>query len=260
MVSRSDEIRYLTAQSELAKRIQNAVRPTIASVLSSGVSPSVIRDDLIVVGQTVVSEFGSASALLGATWYDEFRANSGAPAGYEATEFVDDYDLEVDQTVRRVVGPLFTDKANPEVIAETLTSKIVEYAINGARSTIVQNTYRDPNASGWARVPFGATCDFCLMLVGRGGVYRTEASARFKSHRNCNCGAVPSWDPTAQSVPTIAYQASQRMQGLRDRAANGDRSAQRQLSAYRDRVSSYIENNQDEFARLRRAYDLTPAE
>lgn len=260
MVSRADEIRFLTAQAEWMSRIRDAVTPTVVSVLSSGADPRVVRDDLIVVGQTVVSEFGSASALLASTWYNEVRSTAGVRSAYEATEFVDDYDLEVDQTVRRVVGPLFTDRANPEVIAETLTSKIVEYAINGARNTIVQNTYRDPNASGWARVPYGATCDFCLMLVGRGGVYRTEASARFKSHRNCNCGAVPSWDPTAQSVPTIAYQASQRMQGLRDRASNGDRSAQRQLSAYRDRVSSYIENNQDEFARLRRAYDLTPAE
>jgi len=63
----------------------------------------------------------------------------------------------------------------------------------------------------------------------------------------------------AEEVPSIAYQGSARMDALRNRAKAGDKSAQRQLDAYRSRMKTYIEQNQGKFAQLRQDYNLTPA-
>jgi len=77
------------------------------------------------------------------------------------------------------------------------------------------------------------------MLAGRGGVYRRE-TVHFAAHGNdCRCAAVPSWDPDAPEVDVRAYVASERMTKLRDRAAAGDASAQRQLEAHRARIRAF---------------------
>lgn len=54
---------------------------------------------------------------------------------------------------------------------------------------------KDPSGTRWARVPVGPTCGFCIMLAGRGYVYRTAESAGLMRayHRNCNCDVYPSW-------------------------------------------------------------------
>jgi len=158
---------------------------------------------------------------------------------------------------------------NPDVaaIANAIAIKASQYAIDGARNTVAQNSYRDPQAAGWQRIPHGPTCNFCLVLVGRGGVYK-RSTANFRAHGHCDCSAAPSWDLNAEEVPSIAYQGSARMNALRNRAkvkgADGKptpdaKSAERQLTAYRDRMNDYIANNQKELAGLRQQYNLGPA-
>ncbi len=259
MVTRADELEYLTAQAGLRARIEGQMTALFADVVGLGESPEQIRDALIALARSLVSQYGQAAATFAAGWYDDMRDTQGIPGAFTATEYVQDFDERVERTVRRAVGGLFGDSPNPGAVVDAIATKAAQYALDGARNTIVQNAYRDPRSGGWARVPHGKTCDFCLLLVGRGGVYRTERAASFKAHRNCDCGAVPSWDPEAKEVPSVAYRASERMQALRDRAKKGDRGAQWRLSANRKGIASYIEDNQDEFARLRKAYDLEPA-
>lgn len=257
MIATAAELEFVSAQANLRDRIEKRMTPMIVSVADA--ASATLRDDLIEAVQAMVSEFGLAAATFAADWYNDMRSLQDLRDEYVGVEYVQDFDQQVDKTVRRALGFMFQEEADVPSAVDAITSKAVQYAIDGARNTIVENSYRDQRASGWARVPHGKTCDFCLMLVGRGGVYRSAAAARFKAHGHCDCGAVPSWDPSAAEVPSIAYQASTRMQALRDRADAGDRGAQRQLRAYRDRVASYIQANQDEFARLRTAYDLQPA-
>lgn len=74
---------------------------------------------------------------------------------------------------------------------------------DGARSTIWAIADRDHRAIGWVRVSrTGTPCGWCAMLISRGPVYRSQASATFaggasgytdgdKYHDNCHCFAMP---------------------------------------------------------------------
>jgi len=258
MASASEQAEFLRAEAGLRALIERQLLATITEIASTGADPRWVRDQVSAITRSMVAEFGFAAAYLAEDWYNEIRAGERIPGEFLATASTRDFTKQVDETVRRAVGDLFGEAPDVNKFAVAVASRAAQYAIDGARNTIVENSIRDPHASGWARVPHGKTCDFCLMLVGRGGVYK-ESTARFKAHPGCDCAAVPSWDLSAPEVPTIAYRASERLESLRERAKSGDRSAQRRLSNHRARIRDYIANNQDEFARLRRAYDLTPA-
>lgn len=66
-----------------------------------------------------------------------------------------------------------------------------------AGQTMMENAARDPLKPRFARVPSGVeTCKFCLMLAGRGFVYRSKKTAGEFGHYhdNCDCRIVASWD------------------------------------------------------------------
>jgi hypothetical protein len=261
MAATLQELEFVQATAGIRASVEGRLTALLTNLANEGLSPEVTRDAMARLTRTLVAEYGSAAAGFAADWYDDMRASAGVTGRYTAVPLTQDFDEQIDQTVRRAVGTLFTDEPDIAGMVNAIAVKAAEYAADGSKHTIAQNSYRDPMAAGWQRIPHGPTCDFCLMLVGRGGVYK-RSTAYFRSHGHCDCGAAPSWDLNATEVPPIAYQASvkpSRMDSLRRRAADGDRSAQRQLEGYRSRVQSYIADNQGEFAKLRQTYNLTPA-
>ncbi|WJN63184.1 MuF-like injected head protein [Streptomyces phage phiScoe45] len=76
-------------------------------------------------------------------------------------------------------------------------------AMNGGRSTVWNHAQRDRRALGYIRLSrTGTPCGWCAMLISRGPVYRSEASATGggavsnfgdgdKYHDNCHCYAEP---------------------------------------------------------------------
>jgi hypothetical protein len=257
MVATADQLDFLTAQAGLRARIEGQMTALFSQLAREGVDPRQIRDSVAALARTLVSEYGSAAATFAADWYNDIRLTAGFHDRFIATEYTQDFDEAIDATVRRAAGSLF-GQADVAGFVESVVNKVSQYAMDGARNTVIQNAYRDPRAGGWQRVPHGKTCDFCIMLVDRGAVYK-KSTANFRAHHHCDCGAVPSWDKDAKEPHKLAYEASSDMQALRDRAAKGDRSAQRQLDGYRNRVNTYIENNQEQFATVRQDYNL-PAE
>jgi len=257
MVATADQLDFLTAQAGLRARIEGQMTAMFSQLAGQGLDPREVRDQVAALARTLVSEYGSAAATFAADWYNDMRLTAGVYDRFIATEYVQDFDEQIDATVRRAAGSLFGD-VDVAGFVETVAAKASQYAMDGARNTIIQNSYRDQRAGGWQRVPHGKTCDFCIMLVDRGAVYK-KSTANFRAHRHCDCSAVPSWDKDAKEASPLAYEASSRMQGLRDRAAKGDRSAQRQLDGYRKRVNTYIDDNKEQFAKVRQDYNL-PAE
>lgn len=258
MSATTDQLVFVQATAGIRASVEGRLTGLLNELVSQGLSPAATRDAMATLTRTLVSEYGSAAADFAAGWYNDMRLTSGVRGNFTAVATTQDFTTQIDETVRRAVGTLFTNSPDVAGMVSTIAAKAAQYAIDGAKNTVAQNSYRDPLASGWQRIPRGATCNFCLVLVGRGGVYK-KSTVGFRAHGHCDCGSAPSWDPNAVEVPSIAYQASARMQGLRNRAANGDVSAQKQLSAYRNRVKAYIENNQSEFSQLRQTYNLTPA-
>lgn len=252
MVTVAQEREFQQAQAGIRVAVENRLTSALEALAATSTDPQAFRNAVIGITRLVVSQYGEAAADFAADWYNSARVEAGIRDTFAAIPVVQNFDTRIDATVRRVVGTVFTDTPDLASMITGIASKASQYAVDGARNTISENAIRDPRAAGWKRVAHGETCDFCLMLVGRGGVYSREGVV-FKSHAGCDCGSVPSWDANAVEVPTIAYEASTGMQNLRDRAAAGNKSAIRQLSAHNDRIQNWITDNTAELAELRSA-------
>jgi hypothetical protein len=67
--------------------------------------------------------------------------------------------------------------------------------LNGGRGALWSYGQQDERCIGWARVSkSGTPCGFCAMLISRGAIYKSKASASFSDgdlyHDNCHCFAI----------------------------------------------------------------------
>lgn len=87
--------------------------------------------------------------------------------------------------------------------AVTLSGTASRLALEGGRDVIEGTVLSDDEALGWARIGDGDSCAWCLMLISRGGVYKSAATAgdtRYggeKYHDHDGCQAVPIFDPSS---------------------------------------------------------------
>ncbi|WDS51724.1 hypothetical protein SEA_TRIUMPH_10 [Streptomyces phage Triumph] len=98
-------------------------------------------------------------------------------------------------------------------------------AMNGGRSTVWNHTSRDRRAIGYIRLSrSGTPCGWCAMLISRGPVYRSEASATYadgdKYHDNCHCYAEPVFS-REQYSGSSAYELNRRYEELWPKVTRG---------------------------------------
>ena len=183
-----------------------------------GLTPQQFRNSLIVQTNLVVSQFGDVAASLAAEWYDDIRVSEGVRGSFRALPHDSPYDsAAVDGMVRRAVAPMFDEVPDVSAVMRTVAQNVGKYVLGASRETVRRNSFIDPNGTGFQRVARPGSCDFCLMLVGRGAVYKRE-TAFFASHGDCNCAAVPSWERDAPEVDVALYEASKRTTGMSDGA------------------------------------------
>lgn len=173
--------------------------------------PELARDALLQFVPALTRTYGESAAVVAADWYDAQRALERVPGRFRAVMMPSPYQDAVEPMVRRAAGALFTEAPGDALL--TLQSSSGKYALGAGRQTIVTSTERDPRTAGWQRVVRAGACDFCVMLHGRGGVYK-ESTAHFAAHKACRCVAVPSWDQDAPEVPVSAYVASRRTSAM----------------------------------------------
>lgn len=159
----------------------------------------------------LVSQYGQDAGAFAAEWYDAQRLAEGVEGTFRAEALASPYEGAVDPMVRRAVGGIYG--GDPAATLATLATNAGKYVLAASRQTIARAADMDPEASGWIRVTRAGACDFCKMLADRGAVYR-KASVHFASHGECNCAAVPSWDPSAPEVDVNVYEASKRTSSM----------------------------------------------
>ncbi|MFF8845507.1 hypothetical protein ACF08N_22735 [Streptomyces sp. NPDC015127] len=98
-------------------------------------------------------------------------------------------------------------------------------AMNGGRSTVWNHASRDRRAIGYIRLSrTGTPCGWCAMLISRGPVYRSEASATYadgdKYHDNCHCYAEPVFS-REQYSSSPAYELNRRYEELWPKVTRG---------------------------------------
>lgn len=194
--------------------------------------PEAARDALLDFLPLLTDRYGEIAAVVAAEWYDGVRDAAGVRGSFRARPAELVAPSVVQERARFGAQHLWTPQ--PEQTLSFLTTAMTKYALQPGWDTVLQSTRRDPQASGWRRVARTDGCDFCRMLEGRGGVYK-EATVRFAAHGDCNCAAVPDWDPDAPEVDVMAYVASRRT----------SRMSPAQREAHNARVRDWIAANAD---------------
>lgn len=197
--------------------VTGAAVQTVRNVLlgTSG-DPVARRLTLLNEVPDVVGYFAEGSAALAADFYDDERQRAGEPPGYSAQLIIPDRTLKIRRGIAWSAEPLF-EGAEDQAAARLAEVVQIETA-RPYRDTITGNRQQDPQAVGWRRVA-SSGCKFCLMLAGRGAVYR-ESSARFASHAHCHCTAEPVFrnNDTGEAASVMQYVASRRNRTAAQRA------------------------------------------
>lgn len=141
------------------------------------------------------------SARAASTYYAAFRAVEVGTTLLESTVLPPATALNTDavRTSLIVTGPVSiksgTGQGRP--LTQTTADALVRvlgagqrHILTGGRDTLIAASTVDRVARGWARVPSGDACAFCLMLASRGPVY-SEDTVDFEAHDHCSCGVEP---------------------------------------------------------------------
>lgn len=128
----------------------------------------------------LIEKYGIISASVGA---DVFEAEARELGLRPVTEVAPGVNAE--RASARLMAEL--NQTTTLATALKLTDELVRQPY---RSTVQDSAWM--SGGGWARVPVNDTCNFCIMLASRGGVYRTERLALLgfsgkTYHGDCDC-------------------------------------------------------------------------
>ncbi|MCH9275668.1 hypothetical protein JS533_005190 [Bifidobacterium amazonense] len=171
-----------------------------------GLPPARQRDVLLDMLPALCRKYGDIGSVAAAEWYDTLwrRWFDGDFEAQPVNEFDDKTAREI---IRAKAGLLF-DKpdgtmADPAEFLRWANKFLDRNVKNPGRLTVQRNAQRDPRHPGYARVPSGVkTCPFCLMLAGRGYIYRSAetAGADHDFHDDCDCEIVPEWNKGGNAI------------------------------------------------------------
>lgn len=228
------------ATSPEAVRGQLAVVTTAASAeivnAASGVPLERRADAALTAAGLIVPGFYDAAGSLAVAWYDERRDAANPTTAYTPTIIGDPTTDWIDREAEAFRRSL--DGADLEAEMRSMLDEVARLAekevARGFRDSILGNTRSDQDAIGWSRVARGGACKFCVMLAGKGSVYRSESTAIFAAHKNCHCAAQPEFrnGDHGPEASVIQYEASSRR--ARDEGVQAARNA---------KVRAYLNTN-----------------
>ena len=217
----------MTTSSEIVRAelaiVTTAALAELDNMLTGAPPDEALRAMFAAVGLVVPSYYDAAGALA-VDWYEELREASSPATSYRPAIIGDPdtawIEREVEKYRRDLIGEDF-DLQVAALLGEARRLAEKEVA-RGFRDSITGNTRQDQDAIGWSRVARAGACKFCLMLAGKGSVYRSESTAIFAAHGNCHCAARPEFrngehGPEANAIQYLA--SSRRARDERTQAA-----------------------------------------
>lgn len=178
---------FRTATTQLTLLAQSQLSDVLSSFRPSS-DPYKVRDLLLDVFPDFMTAFGDTSAVLGADFYDMVRGIPPSAGSFE-TVFAQPAKMKQSEgVVRWAVGSLFADEPDWTLFESQLLGAAQRLVMQPARQTVDLMSRSDVlsgkvAAVRWSRQPSpgraksGKSCDFCIMLAGRGPVYGSESSA-----------------------------------------------------------------------------------
>lgn len=195
------EVENYTARLNL---LSDASRRAVARLLSGIEYDDVadLREQLIEIFEPFLGAATDTAAAYAAEFYDSVREQAiGSAFGAEALSMRSP--VATEQAIRAIVQRV-VEGATLEEITDQLLERIDFEIKRASGECVMENSKRDPQCIGYARVPTGTeTCGFCLMLASRGFVYHSAKNAGSDElhgdmagkeghyHANCDCRIVP---------------------------------------------------------------------
>ena len=137
--------------------------------------------------------YGSAAASLAADWYDEMRESAGAAGRFRAIPVELPDRGRTDALARWGIAPLFGAEPDFDAAKSLVAGGFQRIVADADRYTVLGSAAADPASNRWQRQTTGVSCAFCLMLAGRGAVFRAD-TADFQAHDHCDCLAIPAFN------------------------------------------------------------------
>lgn len=175
---------FRTASSRLVELAVGDLAELFSPLIQRS-TPERAREVLLAVMPDLVTSYGDLAAVLGADWYDLLRSEvlSSPPATVLGSVASAD---QVQASTRAVIGALWTDE--PTMALSRLSGTLQRLVMDPLRDSIDKSARRDAEtgrvaAVSWSRhtrpgaSESGESCDFCVMLAGRGPVYRSAGAA-----------------------------------------------------------------------------------
>lgn len=198
------------------------------------------------LAEHLLARFREDSARVAAGYYETLRQVEGVRSPAPVVPLPAPLPTEQAATSLLVTGPVaikaklakgaLLDDAVSAALQMTLGA-IGRHVQNGGRDYLRSAIMRDPEARGYARRSAGSPCSFCAMLIGRGPVYKSQATADFRSHDHCHCAVAPffrgsGWTSQAADYASL-YESAITTEDGRRLSGDKARSAFRQALASR---------------------------
>lgn len=180
-------LEFQTASAELVTLMQGQLLDLL-SPFGPDTDPARVRDVLLGAFPDFMTAYGDTAAVLAGDFYDE-AANMAVSSARLATTFAEPANTaQSEGVVRWAVGPLFDEEPNWDSFQSSLMGASQRLVAQPARQTIDLRAKSDAQAGtfdavSWSRqthperAKSHESCEFCVMLAGRGPVYRSSAAA-----------------------------------------------------------------------------------
>lgn len=182
----------------------------------------------------LVDGYGYTAGGMAADWYDEARVSARTSGTYRAVVAASMAAPQIEALAGWSAGPLY-GAVDEAAALSRLAGGLQRLVTDADRTTILENTRRDPAQVRWYRAASANACAFCAMTASRGAVYRSESSGGFKSHNYCRCFAAPLFPGERVELPSYYQDFADAYGEAADKAQaeTGTRSAKATLSAMR---------------------------
>lgn len=212
------------ATSAEAVRSELAIVTAAAAAEIRAAAPDLDTDPLAATYRAIgliVPTFYDAAGTLSAAWYDEIRSEVAPPSVYVPQIIGDPATEWIEREMEKAREDLVDIEAQMQRLVDEAVALAEKEVARGFRDTTLGNLRQDQDALGWSRVARPGACKFCLMLADKGAVYRSESTAIFAAHTNCNCATRPEFrggnhGPEADAIQYLASSKRARSQKEQD--------------------------------------------
>lgn len=139
--------------------------------------PDRLREPLAELLAQIADKYGAPAATLAADWYDEARADAGAPGSFRASPADLPEAARFESLAGWSVDALFGATPDSPLALSRVSGGLSRIVFDQARDTTVAAVELDPAGPTYARHASANACAFCKMLATRGATYTSAESA-----------------------------------------------------------------------------------